>query len=351
MAGKSKIVRGLERGVIKSLRDALFGDLTGKLQPPQKLYSHSGEIKKPSLAPKKIAYFDPYTEHLELGALASLSDDALMDVIRRSFQTREISSLGEIGREGQFWQDKAVEAAKSSEKGALAALKGEYKASFDPQTYYHVSPNPEITTFNPKVSADKGLFAAYELNMPEVRGATFFSPARTQMGKQEILYGDEGHNVGAIYPVRLKTKDIFEYWDPQHVEKLKKEISSQPSKIEKPVKDYNLQRSGDLHYFNKENIERWIEEGDIDFTGVERGNWSAFENVNVNRALKDLGYRGYHTSEEGTIGLFFPHLGDVRSIFAKFDPVKAQSGHILASVPIGGLMVKEFLEEEDNGES
>ena len=62
-------------------------------------------------------------------------------------------------------------------------------------------------------------------------------------------------------------------------------------------------------------------------------NWTPLNDT----ILKDKGYRGYRTNEPGTIGLFYPDKGDVRSVFAKFDPTKSKSGNILASVPAGAL--------------
>ena len=40
-----------------------------------------------------------------------------------------------------------------------------------------------------------------------------------------------------------------------------------------------------------------------------------------------------------TVGLFNPDKGDVRSIFAKFDPKQSESGNIYASVAGGGAFL------------
>jgi hypothetical protein len=70
---------------------------------------------------------------------------------------------------------------------------------------------------------------------------------------------------------------------------------------------------------------------------IRMGNWEVLEDLSVQKLIKRKGYRGYKTSEPGTVALFHSDKGDVRSIFAKFDPKKSKSGDILASVPIGAL--------------
>ena len=62
----------------------------------------------------------------------------------------------------------------------------------------------------------------------------------------------------------------------------------------------------------------------------------------IQQILKDAGYRGYFTDEPGTAALFYPDKGDVRSVYAKFNPEDKKSGNIMASVAgsigVGGAL-------------
>jgi len=85
---------------------------------------------------------------------------------------------------------------------------------------------------------------------------------------------------------------------------------------------------------------------------VKVGNWQQLEEPNIQDALKKLGFSGYRTNEAGTIGLFNSDKGDVRSLYAKFDPKQEKSGEILATVTplvttgtIGALGALSGLEE------
>ena len=108
-----------------------------------------------------------------------------------------------------------------------------------------------------------------------------------------------------IYPVKIKTKDIFDYDNNDHIEKLENRI---------------------LEQFSDESEE-------FDRLGrVKVGDWFTLEDPYIQEALRDLGFNGYRTNEPGTIGLLSPDEGDVRSLYAKFDPKEAKRGEILASI-------------------
>ena len=70
---------------------------------------------------------------------------------------------------------------------------------------------------------------------------------------------------------------------------------------------------------------------------ILEGSYKTFEDEEIQEILKEAGFRGYRTNEPGTVGLFYSDKGDVRSIFAKFDPSKSKKGEILAAVPVGTL--------------
>ena len=220
-------------------------------------------------------------------------------------------------------------------RGALAALVDAYKKTFDPETYYHYSDSPDIKKFNPKAeqSFDSGMGGK-----PEPRGATYFTsdpkyadeifddyneyltdPTHpTGINLEDLL---EGFNP-TTYPVKIKTKDLFDFQNQKQVDDLINDLPPDP----------DLTRVGGV-------MNLWL----------RSGSWRFFENENIRKILKEKGYRGYRTSEPGTVALFNPDKGDVRSIFAKFDPKKSKSGNILASVPAGALAtgaLSELVEED-----
>jgi len=108
-----------------------------------------------------------------------------------------------------------------------------------------------------------------------------------------------------IYPVKIKTKDVFDYDNNDHIDKLENKILAQFSD-------------------ESEEFDR--------LSRVKSGDWLTLEEPYVQDALQNLGFSGYRTNEPGTIGLFNSDKGDVRSLYAKFDPKQAKSGEILATV-------------------
>ena len=108
-----------------------------------------------------------------------------------------------------------------------------------------------------------------------------------------------------IYPVKVKTKDVFDYDNNDHIEKLENKILAQFSD-------------------ESEEFDR--------LSRVKSGDWLTLEEPYVQDALQNLGFSGYKTNEPGTIGLFNSDKGDVRSLYAKFDPKQEKSGEILASI-------------------
>jgi hypothetical protein len=57
----------------------------------------------------------------------------------------------------------------------------------------------------------------------------------------------------------------------------------------------------------------------------------------ISKAIKGLGFEGFLTNETArfgnrTVGLFYPEKGNVRSVFAQFDPEKSEKGNIYASI-------------------
>jgi len=253
-------------------------------------------------------------------------------------------------------------------RGALPKASQDYYDTFDPKVYYH-STVENIDKFNPLVSSDKGAYKR-ETDVPVNRGATYFTSnlrysdeilkhfrqaeiedimdqaeqVNSAYDMQDFMKNNSAfdsitkdpkfytkdpfvlynkaiekmydnaaspdpqqiYSQGSqIYPVKIKTKNIFDYDNSDHVEKLENKVLAQ---------------------FSDESDEYDL----IPF--IKAGNWEDLERPEIQDLLKKLGFSGYKTSEEDTIGLFNPDKGDVRSLYAKFDPKQAKSGEILASI-------------------
>ena len=180
---------------------------------------------------------------------------------------------------------------------------GDFLKSFRKKTYYHISPNPDIEEF------EINQLSSFGDN--ETRGAIYFTsdPKYTEdiLEELESIWGDDKVNPPryTTYPVKIKKGKIFNFNDKQEVKKLEAALSNE---------GYNLGP----------------------FLPIKYGAYETLEQPEIQKILKEQGYRGYMTSEPGTVGLFYPE--DVRSIFGKFNPEDAKSSNILkAVVPVGAL--------------
>jgi len=214
-------------------------------------------------------------------------------------------------------KSKAVMGVVDALGNKIGAL-GDYLKEFDPKTFYHYSPEPDITKFDPKTTNDP--FNESGSGAPfEGRGATYFTsdqefanrimedihefeafkdnPDTLKLIQEKLTRNKQAPT---IYPVKIKTKDIFDFENPEHL----KRLSDDPDEI-----------------------------GD----DILEGSYQTFEDEEIQEVLKEAGFRGYRTNEPGTVGLFYSDKGDVRSVFAKFDPSKSKKGEILAAVPAGAL--------------
>ena len=214
-------------------------------------------------------------------------------------------------------------------EGALGALTDAYKKTFDPETYYHYSESPSIKQFDPQA---KDSFGGYNVS----RGATYFTKDKNFLDKffaekldfdyegaiednpsaKNLPYGKlrekffEDYSEGfypTVYPVKIKADNIFDHANEEQVKDLLG--PRRPSDTEDKIYDKILD-----------------------------GNYDFLERPEIQKMIKDKGYSGYTTNEPGTIALFNPDKGDVRSVFAKFDLKKSKSGDILASVPAAALV-------------
>ena len=224
-------------------------------------------------------------------------------------------------------------------KGVLKQMaKKALKDEFDPTTYYH-STIEDIYKFDPQASIEKGAYGQDSVFNPiDTRGATYFTSDKeladqvlhdkrimTQaeylrqksnlpMGKYpdfdfDTVYNpktDQEYLSGSrIYPVKIKTDKLFDFEDDFDFDRLEDKISA---KYSDDSDEYRL------------------------LGRVQSGDWGVLERPELQKELKELGFRGYRTNEPGTVALFYPDEGDVRSLFAKFDPKDEKKGEILATV-------------------
>ena len=206
---------------------------------------------------------------------------------------------------------------KIAKKGIESAA--DFLKSFSDKVYYHFS-RSDIKEFEPYPGYDAFGEFDYPGSKFKGRGVIYFTsdPKYANRIGEEIMdkdfdlddadeyitedlqdyyFGDEAGEGAAIYPVKIKDKNIFDYKKKKDLKKLEKEVGS-----------------------------------DSAFP-VESGSFRALEDLEIKNALKKLGYSGYKTREPGTVGMFYPE--DIRSIFGKFDPKKSSSGNILASGLVG----------------
>jgi len=197
--------------------------------------------------------------------------------------------------------------------GNLPSEKELAKRGFDPSTFYHGSPKKNIMEFVPQAS-DRSTFGGFsdgKLRYAEDAPTTFFteSPTYTEsfakQGGKPIDMGGYMDRIpkpsARIYPVKLKLDNVYDYKNAEHRKILEEAIG--------------------------ESLENDILIGDP----------FVMQQPRISSAIKELGFNGYLTNEtdrlgKRTVGLFYPEKGDVRSVFAQFDPKKADEGNIYASL-------------------
>ena len=214
-------------------------------------------------------------------------------------------------------------------RGALPKKNQKYFDTFDPNVYFH-STLENIDKFDPKIDLERGAYGGDLIFNPSIgdsRGATYFTSDK-QLADQVLLDkntierskgtkipnlvttdedGFSRHYLAGsrTYPVKIKTDKLFDFEDDFDFDRLEDRISA---KYSDESDEYKL------------------------LGRVQSGDWAVLERPEMQKELKELGFRGYRTDEAGTVGLFYPDEGDVRSLYAKFDPKQEKSGEILASI-------------------
>ena len=191
------------------------------------------------------------------------------------------------------------------------------KRGFEPKTFFHGSPVADIKEFVGKGSG-RGSYGEFLENR---RGppTTFFSESDAyvenfaKQGGEEVFDASINMMVNRptsqsrIYPVKLRLDDIYDYKDPDHREMLENQLGT------------TMAEGGEMG------------------RNLMIGDPFVLQQPEIAQAIKDLGFRGYLTNEtsrfgQRTVGLFYPEKGDVRSVFAQFDPKKSDEGNIYASI-------------------
>ena len=201
------------------------------------------------------------------------------------------------------------------EFGNLPSEKELVEKGFDTSTFYHGSPKKNIMEFVPQAS-DRSVFGGYR----EVRKGvptTFFSESPGYVegfAKKTGTPVDRGGYMdriplpsARIYPVKLKMDNIYDYNNPEHRKRLEDALGT------------TMEEGGEMGY------------------KLQSGDAFVLQQPEISGVIKELGFRGYLTNEtsrfrQKTVGLFYPEKGDVRSVFAQFDPKKAEDGNIYASI-------------------
>lgn len=209
---------------------------------------------------------------------------------------------------------------------------------FDPRTYYHIT-REDITSFDPNAPADLGLgpkeMEDWQYDGFEgTRGATYFTESKEYleeifdaMSDTKIGGSNTGKGITGLrsMPVKLKLRNIFLPRNKEHIAMLRDAIEKS-----------SLEDRKIFNYFKDKQLELRDEYTDDDFF-IEMSNYQmpyTLENPIVIKKMKELGFTGYSGDPyaPGTIALFNPEKGDVRSVFAKFDPEKSKDGNILATI-------------------
>ena len=217
-------------------------------------------------------------------------------------------------------------------RGALPKKRQEYFDTFNPNVYFH-STIQDIDKFDPQMDSSVG---AYGDTL--TRGATYFTSdrelANQVLDDKRILTQAEYMRQKSNLPMgKYPDFDFDTVYNPKTDEEFLSGSQIYPVKI-KTDKIFDFDNEKDMDRL----LDRYIsiysdEDPQIDLVkSVGVGNWTALETPRIQEILKRLGYRGYKTNERGTIGLFYPDEGDVRGLYAKFNPKDEKKGEILATV-------------------
>ena len=214
-------------------------------------------------------------------------------------QIMDQQHMDEIGKYEDYMKE-LVGFAPGGKVGAAKKLLEEaqaaYKAKFTPG-FYHGSPDPSITAFDPTKSAKDPMYITPKATFV-TRDPEFAESFLSMNNNGKIKSGS------TMYPVNV---NLGQHWNPSTPEG--KALIAEF--IEKYPKRVNLEK------------------------GLKRGDWTAIENSDFLSHLKDTGHDTFHVMEGGVpnVGVLKPE--NIRGKFAKFDPEEAASPDFMKAK--GGL--------------
>ena len=180
---------------------------------------------------------------------------------------------------------------------SLGEAQAAYKAKFTPG-FYHGSPSNSIEAFDPTKSAKDPMYITPQ--------ATFVT-RDPQFAESFLSMNNSGKvkSGSTMYPVNV---NLGQHWNPNTPEG--KALISEF--IEKYPKRVNLEK------------------------GLNRGDWTAIENSDFLRHLKETGHDTFHVMEGGipNVGVLKPQ--NIRGKFAEFNPEDAANPDFMKAK--GGLV-------------
>lgn len=184
---------------------------------------------------------------------------------------------GSVGNISKLPVDVASRMARASEQG------------FHPDTYYHGSPKGDIQEFQPK-----------DANM------VFVTKDPTYANR---FSGEEG----SVYPLKINTKNTFDYENPEHFKAIKDELIKHNTEHFTGFKDASKRAERLVDRYSRQIKEGTI--GDIN-------------KPEVLQAMQNAGFDSAFVQHDGVknIGVFNP--SNIRSTTATFDPAQATSPKI-----------------------
>ena len=213
--------------------------------------------------------------------------------------------------------------------------------NFNPETYFHVT-RKDFDTFNPESKRGEGL-GNFESEDPTdaTRGASYFTSDKEYLNElTEDLTENFGSKGLRIMPVKIKMKNIF-YGGKNQFKALREALEN--SSLEE-LKEFNRVKDIQEEKMGKFTLDEF-------FIEMQYATPYTFENPIIRKKMKELGFTGYTTNEPDTVALFNPDKGDVRSVFAKFDPDKVKDGNIMATIipptTLGALSTIEKNSEQE----
>lgn len=186
-------------------------------------------------------------------------------------------------------------------------------------TYYHGTPARDFSEFKPS-----------SFFTPDFNFASSYSQAQNLEPNARIL------------PVYLKKQNIFDFENPEHLDKLKPFLEKMP---------FDNQRLGlaERQLIPPKNTSERAN-NIIKSLANKESNWLLLENKDINKAIQNAGFDGTFIKEADRKNVMMFDPKNIRSKFATFDPSKVDSTDIsagLGAIGLGGLAAKNSSSIED----